>query len=202
MSAAASSNIPGPIALCSASRRLDALALGFTIRKGCSAGRDDFAPASGLGQQHLHVAESTLGKSTLTTAQIEFPQADELVAKTELADRRELFEKIPTPLRQGARIVRPDVLQVEYFQIGDAAQRFGYRTDRRNEAAGKHIALYEVDRAQLRAVILVLDGNGLQQHRAAVAQQRCALGEIGVKVRCAHCLDHLHRSQLVVLALE
>src|SRR5579871_2859903 len=130
MSPGASSQPPAPtIAFSSSSVR-------------CSGGRGMDRCQRGtararLDEQHLHIAELALLEAALAVAQIELPQPQEpfrIALRAYLGRPR---QEALAPQTQGARIVRPDVLEVKQLEVGHTRQRIDERLHRGYEAAGK-----------------------------------------------------------------
>lgn len=151
-------------------------------------------------QQQLCVANHALDKTRLAITQIKLPHADEGFRVTQCPDRIQLRVKVIVPQAQGGGVVRADVFEMRQPQVRHARQRITDGRDRRYTTAGKNITLNEIYAVFRHFVLLIRDGDRLQQHRAFGLEQLAALAKIGVVVVMAHRFDHFDRYQLVVLA--
>ena len=124
--------------------------------------------------------------------------ANELIRKALRPHVVETCEESVAPVVKCPRIMRPDVLDIDGTQVGNARQRRCHGRYRRQEAARENVALDEVNATSRFVIALVCNRDRLQQHLALGLQQRRTLAEKRIHVFVADRLDHLDRHELVV----
>ena len=155
------------------------------------------APREWLGVHQLNGPKHCLGEAALAVAEVELPQAAEMLVEPEGPDLIPILLEARTPPAQRFRVVRPDVLEVHEPQVR-SGRRSAQCADRRHEAARKDVALDEVDLALLRVIPAVLHRDGLNRCHTVRRKQARTLSVVRVEILMAHGLDHLDRDQSVV----
>src|SRR5690606_18769916 len=101
-----------------------------SFRAVADVGEIAVAPATGCGEQHLHIADRALDEAAFAVVQVEGPHADEALRIAQRAHLIEAGQEAPAPMLQGERIARADVLEVEQLEVGAARDRGLHCSDR------------------------------------------------------------------------
>src|SRR5690606_3910007 len=94
------------------------------------------------------------------------PQPDKIVVISQLMYFVTGMHKVLAPIFQGTGIIKTNILQVAYNEICFTAYGISHPANRRQTAAGKHIAFDKIHFAHILLITLVNNSNSLQNHNA------------------------------------
>ena len=99
-------------------------------------------------------------------------------------------------------VVWPYILDMHSAQVGNAGHGIGHAADRGQTTAGKDISLDEIHALPVALVVLIGDGDRLEQHLPGRPEQSGALPEEFVVKIVSDRFDHFDRHELVVLTIQ